>query len=164
MKKAKTMQLLRANPRQQGIVLVTTLLMLAVVSLLVASMMKSSAFEERMAFNAQSKNQTFQVADSALNNIIHDDGSMFEAIDNGEGGSSSLLSIATDIPRLNSESVIEYRGKGVAVGSSLNNSVTYQFEAQGRGYIDDNSTFDDADDEAKTLLLQGMYRISYVKE
>ncbi|WP_432471146.1 pilus assembly PilX family protein [Amphritea sp. HPY] len=164
MKKTKTMQRFRASPRQQGIVLVTTLLMLAVVSLLVASMMTTSASEEQMAFNAQSKNQTFQVADSALNNIINDDGSMFEAIDNGEGGSSSLAAFSTNIPRLNSESVLEYRGKGVAVGASLNNSVTYQFEAQGRGYIDDNSTFNDADDEAKTLLLQGMYRISYVKE
>ena len=156
--------------KQQGVVLVATLMMVVVVSLLVSSMLMTSAAEERMAFNAQSQNQTFQVADSALNFVINDDASMFEAIDNGTGGSSSINQLNTNINnspalnRLRAESVIMYRGKGIAVGSSINNSVTYNFEAQGRGYIDDNNTFNDADDEAKTQLLQGMYRISYVKE
>lgn len=150
--------------RQQGIVLVSTMLMVAVLSVLVASMVITSGSEERMAFNAQSQNQSFQMADSALSSIVNSDTAMFEAIDAGSGGSSSLTEFSTGISRLNSEAVIEYRGKGTAVGTSLSKSVTYQFEAEGRGFIDDNGTFNDADDEAKTRLLQGMYRISYVSE
>lgn len=148
---------------QEGIVLVTTLLVLAVVSLLVASMILTSGSEEKMAFNAQTRNQTFQAADSALSAIINDDNAMFDAIDD-VNSLSSVETFDLGIPRLNSESFLEYQGKGIPVGASLSSAVTFKFEAEGRGYIDDNNTFDDADDEAKSRIFQGMYRISYVAE
>lgn len=154
----------RKRSSQKGIVLITTLLMVAVLSLLVASMLMDSGTQQQMSFNAQSKNQTFQAADSALSEVVNDDNAMFEAIDNGVGGLSTEVQPQTGISRLNSEGVLTYQGEGIPVGTSLNQATTYKFEAEGRGFIDDNGTFNDADDEAKTRLLQGVYRISYVKE
>ncbi|WP_271272828.1 pilus assembly PilX family protein [Aliamphritea hakodatensis] len=149
---------------QSGIVLVVTLLAIAMVSVLVTASVMTSSSEEKMAFNAHIAGQTFQAAESSLNEIVETDDAMFEAIDAGEGGSSSVQSFNMNINRLNSESFLLYQGKGIPVGYSLDSTISYKFQGDGRGYIDDNDTFGDADDEAATELVQGIYRISYVTE
>lgn len=149
---------------QQGIVLVVTMLAIVAVTVLVTATLLTSTAEEKMAFNAQTVNQTFQAADSALNEVIETDAPMFEAIDAGVGGNSGVRDFNLGINRLNSESIMVFQGKGVPVGTSLSSAITYKFEASGRGYVDDNNSFGDSDDEAATELIQGMYRISYVTE
>ncbi|MDX2421284.1 MAG: pilus assembly PilX N-terminal domain-containing protein [Amphritea sp.] len=150
--------------RQQGVVLVVTLLAIVAVTVLVTATLLTSTAEEKMAFNAQVTNQTFQAADSALNEVIETDDAMYEAIDAGVGGSSDVRRFDLGINRLNSESVMTYQGKGIPVGTSLSSAITYKFEVSGRGYVDDNDSYGDSDDEAATELLQGVYRISYVTE
>lgn len=54
---------------QQGIVLVVSLLILVVMTVLGVSMLSSTTLGERMASNLQSKNATFQAAESCIRSI-----------------------------------------------------------------------------------------------
>ena len=52
--------------KQEGAVLVVTLMILLVVTLLTVSNMRSSVLEEKMAGNTNDRNVAFQAAESAL--------------------------------------------------------------------------------------------------
>lgn len=147
----------RGCKRQQGIVLVASLISLLVVSLVVTLMVSTSGLEVKMSTNAQMKNQTFQAAETAIVEMLGlGDQEMFDAIDSGV---SDVASVAHNTARLRSESQMTYMRRANTVGNSLDASEAYVFEIEGRGYIDDNATYNDEDDEASTRLLRGVYRI-----
>lgn len=149
--------------RQQGLVLVAALVSLLVVSLLVTLMVTTSGTEIQMSLNSQMKNQTFQAAETSIIEMLEsDDNEMFLAIDGGIGGSSNVVSAAVSTARLRSESVMTYMGLNNALGNSLDQTKAYVFEIEGRGYFDDNATFNDEDDEASTRLVRGGYRVVHV--
>lgn len=52
--------------RQQGAVLILTLILLIVLTLLGVTAMRTASFEERMAYNSQDTNLAFQSAESAV--------------------------------------------------------------------------------------------------
>ena len=109
------------------------------------------------------KNQTFQAAETSIIEMLDSgEDEMFVAIDSGVGGNSNVVSAAMNTARLNSESVMTYMGLNNAVGNSLDQTEAYVFEIEGRGYIDDNATFNDDDDEASTRLIRGVYRVVHV--
>lgn len=56
--------------KQQGIVLVVSLLILIVMTVLSVSMLSTSALEEHMASNLQSHNTTFQAAESCVRTAL----------------------------------------------------------------------------------------------
>ncbi len=153
---------MRTNPKrqQEGIVLVASLISLLVVSLVVTLMVSTSGIEVKMATNAQMKNQTFQAAETGIVEMLGlGDAEMFTAIASGVGGMTEVASVALDTARLRSESQMTYMRRANTVGNSLDASEAYVFEIEGRGYIDDNATYNDEDDEASTRLLRGVYRI-----
>lgn len=152
--------MLNKPEKQQGIVLVASLISLLVVSLVVTLMVSTSGIEVKMATNAQMKNQTFQAAETGIVEMLGlGDDEMFDAIDGGIGGMTDVASVALDTARLRSESQMTYMRRANTVGNSLDASEAYVFEIEGRGYIDDNATYNDEDDEASTRLLRGVYRI-----
>ena len=55
-----------APRRQQGAILIVSLLMLLVLTLLALATMRAATFEERMAGNARDVNLSFQSAEAAL--------------------------------------------------------------------------------------------------
>lgn len=149
--------------KQQGVVLVASLISLLVVSLVITLMVTTSGAEVKMSLNSQMKNQTFQAAETSIIEMLDSgDDEMFVAIDSGVGGNSNVVSSAMNTARLNSESVMTYMGLNNAVGNSLDQTEAYVFEIEGRGYIDDNATFNDDDDEASTRLIRGVYRVVHV--
>jgi len=146
--------------KQQGIVLVASLISLLVVSLVVTLMVSTSGIEVKMSLNSQMKNQTFQAAETAIVEMLDSgDTEMFNALAGGIGGVSNVASVALDTARLRSESQMTYLRTANTVGNSLDASEAYVFEIEGRGYIDENATYNDEDDEASTRLLRGVYRI-----
>lgn len=60
------MNSIRNNASQKGAVLVLSLILLIVLTMIGITAMKTSTFEERMAFNLQDSNLAFQAAESAL--------------------------------------------------------------------------------------------------
>lgn len=57
-------------PRQQGAVLVVSLIILVVMTLIGIASMSTSLMQEKMASNAQNTNITFQAAESAIGALI----------------------------------------------------------------------------------------------
>jgi len=58
--------------RQRGVVLVTSLIFLVVVTMLVIATMGTNAIEERMAGNSRDRNMAFQAAEAALRDAMRD--------------------------------------------------------------------------------------------
>ena len=58
------------SKHQEGVALLIAMLILLVVSMMGVSAMKGGLFGERMAFNAQSEEMTFQAAETAINGVI----------------------------------------------------------------------------------------------
>lgn len=150
----------RSRTSEKGIVLVASLLSLLVVSLVVTAMVSTSGSETQMAFNSQSQNQTFQAAESGVDFMLTNTDLIYDARDVSTG-LSSVQTINNTTPRLNGEAFSRYMGEGIPLGYSLGEAKTLKFEVEARGYVDDNSTYDDADDEARTELIQGLYRIIF---
>ena len=56
--------------QQQGAALFVALIILLVVTMMGLSAMRGSIFHEKMAFNTQSEDKTFQAAETAINGVI----------------------------------------------------------------------------------------------
>lgn len=66
------MKLTRLHPlrRQNGAVLIITLIMLIVITLVTVSSVRSTTVDERMAGNARDRNKAFQAAEAAVQNCL----------------------------------------------------------------------------------------------
>lgn len=157
-----------ARAQQRGIVLLVTLMVLLIVSLLVASAIKTAGLEETMALNAQIQNQTFQAAEGALSEVVRSEAAIVSAILAGGTTTASAASLSlgseTQLQRLKAESEIEYLGESICIGFSLDECRRYSVELVGRGFVDQDGTFGTRDDEGRTVLRQGYNRYSYVTE
>ncbi len=56
--------------QQSGVALLVVLIMLLVVAMLGVSAMRGSLFHERMAYNSQAEDLTFQAAETSINSMI----------------------------------------------------------------------------------------------
>ncbi|MFT5722281.1 MAG: hypothetical protein ACI9W6_002607 [Motiliproteus sp.] len=138
---------------QQGIVLVVCMLVIVVVTLVAATMMKTSAFEEKMAVNAQTYNRTFQAAESAIELAIETDSMMFQATD-ATDNLSSIVPLPMLTPGVTASAQTEFIGQGIAPGNSIGSASTYMYEVLGTGAMEAMN--------ATTVIRQGYYRVSFV--
>lgn len=61
---------LHSRRRQDGAVLIITLIMLIVITLVTVSSVRSTTVDERMAGNARDRNKAFQAAEAAVQNCL----------------------------------------------------------------------------------------------
>lgn len=140
----------RFNRQERGAALLIALIILLIVSFMGVSAMRSSILSERMAFNTQARELTFQAAETAINGVIA------EARGNGALLNDLLGSLATRthcvgsaqqlidgvcdaddsfdgraVLRAQAESA--YERQRVAFGSDTSTVVDYQFVTYGRG-------------------------------
>ena len=92
--------------------------------------------------------------------LVNDD-RIYEARDASTATSSVQVINNINTTRLNGEAFSRYMGEGIPLGYSLGEAKTLKFEVEARGFVDDNGTYGDADDEARTELIQGLYRIIF---
>ncbi|PAV25163.1 type IV pilus assembly protein PilX [Tamilnaduibacter salinus] len=131
----------RLGDRQNGAVLVVSLIVLLVVTLLGLSGMETSVMQERMASNAQNSNRAFQSTESLLDQAMRDEdivgGSSAElsnAIKRGVGEPGDSTAFSTSYESLSAAYVLTYMGENtpfVAQGqeSSINSDLpTRRFE------------------------------------
>ncbi|MEH6824772.1 MAG: PilX N-terminal domain-containing pilus assembly protein [Motiliproteus sp.] len=149
----RTLQRPHSPQRQQGVVLVVCLLVIVVVTLIAATMIKTSAFEEKMAANAQTYNRTFQAAESAIEFAIDTDSMMFAAIDASDS-LSSISTVSMGTSGVTATAQTEFIGQGIAPGNSIGSASTYMYEVHGTGAM--------VDMDATTVIRQGYYRVSFV--
>lgn len=163
---------------QAGVVLPVALLVLLLVSIIVASTVQTSRFEESMALNVQIGNQTFQAAETALDDLLDDTGDLDDVIQGTTSAALSSVSLDTDwegdadkdesmgnqLQRLRAESDAVYVGQTICVGFSLDKCQNHKVEVIGRGYVDEDGVYGNDDDEARTVLVQGVDRYNYVTE
>lgn len=63
---------MRNSSRERGVTLVVALIILLIVSFMGVSAMRSSILNERMAFNTQARERSFQAAETAINGVINE--------------------------------------------------------------------------------------------
>jgi len=107
-----------AGPKkQEGAVLVVSLIVLLVITLLGVGSLETAVFQERMAVNAQNKNISFQVTASDLEDIL-EEGTIFggtatqlnDALNRGAGVPSSATSYDNGDANVSAEYTITYVG------------------------------------------------------
>lgn len=148
-----------SSSTHRGAALFVALIILLIVSFMGVSAMRGSLFGERMAFNTQAREMSFQAAETAINGVIA------EARGNGALLNDLLGSHATrthcigstqqlndgacaaedsfdgrDVLRAQAEST--YGGQRVAFGSDTSTVVDYQFVTYGRGDFVDSVDLD----------------------
>jgi|GEM_PF-1691922 len=152
--------------KQAGIVLVTSLLALLVVSVVVSAMLMTTGSANSMAYNAQVHNQAFQSAESAVDFMLENDSLIYDSMDIASGASAAWNAVAFDNARVQSRGQALYLGEGLPLGASLDQTKTLKFEVLAEGYIADpvaaSTAFEAVDADAKTQITQGLYRIIYV--
>ena len=127
--------------RQNGAVLVVSLIVLLVVTLLGIRVLETSVMQERMASNAQNSNRAFQSTESLLDQAMRDEdilgGSSAElsnAIKRGVGEPGDPTTFSTSQESLSAAYVLTYMGENtsfVAEGqeASMNSDLpTRRFE------------------------------------
>ena len=136
--------------KQQGAALFIALIILLIVSFMGVSAMRGSILSERMAFNTQAREMTFQAAETAINGVIaeargngallsdllgtlatrtHCVGITQQLIDGACDGDDSFDTRAV----LRAQAESKYEGQRVAFGSDTSTVVDYEFVTFGRG-------------------------------
>ena len=141
---------------QRGGALLVAMVMIFMLSIMGASVMRSSTLEKRMATNAIQSSATFQAAESASNLALNKPVNMTTAYTAGLNKNVVLAidEVQADIG-LESRSVLEWVGTGAAPGYSLGEG-TSGFE--GLYYVSTGVSAIDAAHSQSTVE-QGAYRI-----
>ncbi|MCP5019051.1 MAG: hypothetical protein GY938_27795 [Ketobacter sp.] len=136
---------------ESGAALIVALLILLMVTLIGMTSLKSGLFHERMAFNAQAEELTFQAAETAINGVIAQarfNGSLLTKI--MDSGTNAVVHCVTSDEGLEENScsndqTIDARDSILAQSSSLFNLkkplvdsdagsfLDYQFSSEGHG-------------------------------
>lgn len=146
----------KQNFTQRGGALLVAMVMIFMLSIMGASVMRSSTLEKRMATNAIQSSATFQAAESASNLALNKPANMTTAYTAGLNNNVVLAidEVQADIG-LESRSVLEWVGTGAAPGYSLGEG-TSGFE--GLYYVSTGVSAIDAAHSQSTVE-QGAYRI-----
>lgn len=109
--------------RQQGAVLLVGLLILLLATLISVAAMNNSNLQERMASNAQNLNQTFQTAQSAIDNKMSniDYSEMSQAIATATATNPTwpTSSFSLGNSSVTTTVTMKYRGEGLSKGNSM---------------------------------------------
>lgn len=114
----KNLTVMTLPHKEQGAVLVVSLIVLLVVTLLGIGGLETAVFQERMAANAQNKNQSFQDTASLLEDILRDEAIvhksttvLHDAMVRGVGEPGSAVSYDGATDPVSAEYVVTYMGE-----------------------------------------------------
>lgn len=150
--------------RQQGAVLVISLIVLLVVTLLGLGSLETAVFQERMAVNAQNKNVAFQNTASLLEDVLEDDSviggtstAMSDAIDRGVGVPSAAQNFSGATAPVSAEYTMTYVGDaGLFARPGQERSAPTSGQAQiPRARFELRLTTDNAQTQVGTSHIQG---------
>ncbi len=142
--------------RQQGGALLVAMVMIFMLSIMGASVMRSSTLEKRMAANAIQTSATFQAAESASNLALNEPQNLTSTYAAGFQKPVVLpINEVRDDIGLESRSVLEWVGTGAAPGYSLGEG-TSGFE--GLYYVSTGVSAIEAV-RSQSTVEQGAYRI-----
>jgi len=145
--------------RQQGAVLVVSLMLLLVMTLLSIASMSTSVMQEKMAANAQNTNRTFQAAESAVDaevsSILGGNSTNLNLAMTSTTGQGAVIAINMGTSYATATTQIEYLGQIIATGGGSMNADEsstilsgHRFELVGTGSI--------AAVQAQTQIKQGI--------
>ncbi len=144
--------------RQNGAVLIVSLIILLVMTVLGLAAAGSANMELRMAGNSERINTTLQAAESAVEATINNINLLGQALNSTTAIKQTIrLDSAYDAASqpVASAAEISYLGQGSIDGFSLgvnqNNFVAHNFEVKGTGSMQDNVT---------SVTSQGVYRVA----
>lgn len=139
--------------KQQGALLVISMVMLLIMTILGLSAAGSSTLELRMASNSQDIATTLQAAESAVEATIEDVALLGQAINNSAGIKQSIQLDSNynlaDQP-VSSEAQLAYQGYYHVGGNTLGELGAHYFEITGTGSMQGNVT---------TSTSQGVYLV-----
>lgn len=145
-----------APVRQDGGALLVAMVMIFMLSIMGASVMRSSTLEKRMAANAIQASATFQAAESASNLALNDPANLTTSYSAGFQTEVILpINSVQDDIGLESRSVLEWVGTGAAPGYSLGEG-TSGFE--GLYYVSTGVSAIEAV-RSQSTVEQGAYRV-----
>jgi len=138
--------------KQNGAVLVMSMLMLLIMTMIGVTTMNTATMEEKMSANSMNSNISLQASESAVDAALNDTNNLVLALN-----SSTAIAISVDLgdPNITANATILYKGATIAPGFSFGANQgtfsTYQFEAEGTGEVPAA--------KAKTVTAQGVYRV-----
>ncbi|MGQ7844114.1 pilus assembly PilX family protein [Granulosicoccus sp. 3-233] len=137
--------------RQQGSVLMVTMIMIFMLSILGVSAMRGASLEGQLASNAIHKEVTFQAAESASDAVLAINGKLESIICNDTDETLSQNNLGQSAQQV-TEAVLEYGGRAAAMGYSLGGPVSARrFVVTGTSSLPDVHT--------STTIAQGMLLI-----
>lgn len=142
--------------QQGGAALLIALLILLMVTLMGVSALKSGIFHERMAFNAQAEEMTFQAAETAINGVIAyglENGSFLTQMMNSAGDIEQCVTMVSGLAEgacsagqtvdiresIQSSASSKFDGRKPLVGSDADYFMDYQFATEGHGSFEQSS-------------------------
>lgn len=142
--------------RQSGGALLVAMVMIFMLSIMGASVMRSSTLEKRMTANAIQTSATFQAAESASNLALNDSSNLTASYTAGFNKKIVLpIDEVRDDIGLESRSVLEWVGTGAAPGYSLGEGTS---GFQGLYYVSTGVSAIEAV-RSQSTVEQGAYRI-----
>lgn len=143
--------------KQQGAVLIVSLVMLLAITLIALASLSGSTLETKMVVNQQDKAGTFQEAESGLSQAIRNDNyySAYQAAKVTPG--SCIDEAVTPSKNIHDQDISNlavtncYRSQSIAVGEDLNKFVFYHYEL--------NASADSTLGNSSTDLVQGVRRL-----
>ncbi|MBV1878160.1 MAG: hypothetical protein KUG79_11005 [Pseudomonadales bacterium] len=141
--------------QQKGATLFISLVILLIVTLLAASSLTSTNFQQRMALNTEAENIAFNASESAVNSALNNTPVLLLSI-NAPAGTFPELTLDLDDSRVVATAEVEHKSTSIAPGFSLGLSsgsyVAYKFEVRGTGSIGSLKT--------QSNTTQGVYKIA----
>ena len=138
----------RMATQQQGAALFVALIILLIISFMGVSAMRSSIMGERMAFNTQARELTFQAAETAINGVMsqarHDSGllnkimstNLHHCIHSANGlveGACGASGAFDERQLMQAEADSTYVGQRIAFDNDISVVADYQFRTLGKG-------------------------------
>lgn len=119
---------------QQGVVLITSLIILLVATLIGSSAMRGALFEETMAANDMEHAAAFQAAESAVEVALEDTANLSDSLD----GSTVTVSVDLGTAAATGSGEVSFLGQGLALGYEIGDEDSYAsffFDVRGSGEV-----------------------------
>ncbi len=127
------------NKKQEGAVLVVSLLLLLVMTLIAVGGISISLLEENMVANSENHSLVFQGAESAIEGTIRDESVLLESLNLQDGNPfpsrTFELNHASSSQVITAVTTVEALPPSPALGFSLGQFVSYPFEIKSQSAI-----------------------------
>lgn len=137
--------------RQQGAVLIVSLVLLLVITLIALASLSGSRLETKMVINQQDKQSTFQEAESGISQAMRND-KYYQVYQDSKVDDGCIVDADVDANSSADLAVTNcFRGRSIAVGEDINKFLFYHYQLDAKA--------DSTAHNSSTNVVQGLRRL-----